>query len=74
MKRKEDFPIVKVTLNLFEGDWEKLQTWYPKLGGGKVVRELVRAHVRANEEKFNQTAEPVRLNISIEELSIEESK
>ena len=68
MRRREDHPIVKVTLNLFAGDWEKLQTWYPKLGAGKVVRELVRAHVRTNEEKFNQSTDPVRVEVKIEDL------
>jgi len=68
VRRKEYHPLTKQTLNLFSGDWEKLQDWYPRLGAGKVVRELVRAHVRANEEQFNQRAEPVQLTLDIEEI------
>lgn len=44
MRRKEDFPLQKVTLNLFEGDFDWLRQNHGKLGAGKVVRELVRGH------------------------------
>jgi hypothetical protein len=70
MRRKEDLPIKKVTLNLFEDDWEKLQLWHQNLGASKVVREIIHAYVKANEEKFNQKVETVQLPINIEELPI----
>ena len=72
MRRKEDLPIRKVTLNLFDDDWEKLQLWHQNLGASKVVREIVHAYVKANEEKFNQKAETpsVPLNINIEEIPL----
>jgi hypothetical protein len=54
MKRREDIPISKHTLNLFEGDYQRLQDLYPKLGAGKIVRALVRAHLRKIEERTNQ--------------------
>jgi len=43
--RKSPYPLEKQTLNLREGDWGKLQEMHPRLGAGKVVRELVIAHV-----------------------------
>jgi len=54
MRRKEDKPLHKTTLNLVKGDFEKLQEAYPRLGAGKVVRELVHAHVRRIEEQAQQ--------------------
>lgn len=54
MRRKEDKPLHKTTLNLVKGDFEKLQEAYPRLGAGKVVRELVNAHVRRIEEQAQQ--------------------
>jgi len=41
MKRKAAFPIVKVTLNLREGDADFLAQHYPDLGYGVVIRQLV---------------------------------
>lgn len=71
-RRKEDMPIKKVTLNLFDEDWEKLQIWHPELGASKVVREIVHAYIRANEEKFNQTSKSTgtQLKVNIEELPL----
>jgi len=71
VRRKENHPLNKHTLNLFDGDFEKLQLWYPRLGAAKVIRELVRAHVKQNEERFNQTVEPLQLSFSIEDLPME---
>lgn len=45
MKRKSPFPIVKVTLNLREGDADFLAQHYPELGYGVVIRQLVAAAV-----------------------------
>lgn len=46
MRRKEDHPLKKHTLNLYEGDFDRLIMLYDRLGAGKVVRTLVRAHLR----------------------------
>lgn len=35
----------KHTLNLFEGDYEKLRGYYPDVGAGAVVRRLVRKYI-----------------------------
>lgn len=64
MKRKETRPLQKVTLNLYHGDFEKLQEQNPRIGAAKVVRELVSAHVRTVEAK----AESLRDQLDIEEV------
>jgi hypothetical protein len=54
MRRKEDIPIKKVTINLYDGDMAILQEYYPRLGGSKAIRALVRKHVN---ELLNAAAE-----------------
>lgn len=53
----EILPLQKVTLNLFEGDFGKLQELYPRIGAAKVVRDLVRAHLRKREEPLPELPE-----------------
>lgn len=39
-------PLQKHTLNLFEGDYEKLRSFYPDTGAGAVIRRLVEKYVK----------------------------
>jgi len=55
MQRKSAYPLVKITLNVGAEDWEKLKLFHPKLGPSRVLRELLRAHVRRIEERANQS-------------------
>lgn len=69
MKRKEDRPISKHTLNLYEGQLDKLQELHPRLGAAKVIRTLVDDHIRSVAEGLNQIADPIPpSNIHIEEI------
>jgi site-specific recombinase XerC len=69
MKRKEDRPISKHTLNLYAGQLDKLQELHPRLGAAKVIRTLVDDHIRSVAEGLNQIAEPLPLpNVAIEEI------
>lgn len=56
MRRKESRPIQKVSLNLFTDDMAKLRALHPRLGAGKVIRELVAAHIKRVEEQAAQSA------------------
>lgn len=40
----------KHTLNLFPGDYEKLQDLYPDLGAAVIIRRIVRAYIEKIEE------------------------
>ncbi len=51
MRRKEDFPLQKVTLVLYDGDFARLRELHPRLGASKVVRTLVRKHIREIEDR-----------------------
>lgn len=66
MRRKEDQPIKKVTLNLYDGDFEFLQDTYRETGAAKIVRELVRAHRRRIEAQLGPV--PEQLNLPLENL------
>lgn len=46
MRRKEDLPITKHTLNLYAGEYAALQELYPRHGAGKIIRTLVHRHLR----------------------------
>lgn len=51
MRRKEPYPLEKVTLNLRKGDFGKLQVLHGRLGAGKVIREMVIGHINRVEEQ-----------------------
>ena len=42
----KDRDLQKHTLNLFAGDFDKLQRLYPDVGAAAVVRRLVQKHVQ----------------------------
>jgi hypothetical protein len=47
MRRREDRAITKHTLNLYVGDYAKLQTLYTtRVGAAKIIRDLVHYHIR----------------------------
>jgi hypothetical protein len=55
VKRREDRAIQKHTLNLYAGDFAKLQVLYAsRLGAGKVIRDIIHAHIRKIEEEAAQ--------------------
>lgn len=45
-RKAEEFPLQKVTLLLYEGDFDRLRELKPDLGASKVVRLLVRKYIR----------------------------
>ena len=59
MRRKEDQPMTKHSLNLLAGDFNKLRDMHGRLGAGKVIRLLVRGHISRAEERAAQRMPPV---------------
>lgn len=47
MARPEKEPMQKHTLNLYEGDFERLQALYPELGASIVIRKIIRKHIES---------------------------
>jgi hypothetical protein len=59
MRRKSELPLQKVTLNLFEGDFSRLQDLHPDIGAGAVIRLIVRRHLDAVNSSNRREAMPV---------------
>lgn len=59
---REKEQLQKVTLNLVEGDFDRLAALYPKLGAGKVIRHLVRTHLEKIEQEAGTAAWPTSPN------------
>lgn len=66
MKRREDRPISKHTLNLYAGDYAKLQRLYStRVGAAKIIRDVVHAHIRKIEENAQQRS-PLITTLDVE--------
>jgi hypothetical protein len=61
MRRSEREPLARHSVKLFAGDFEYLQDLYPRLGAGKVIRELVRKHISTAKEAAAQKQTTVDL-------------
>jgi hypothetical protein len=42
---KDDEGLQKHTLNLYEGDYEKIRLLYPDVGAGAIIRRIVRRFI-----------------------------
>lgn len=66
MRRREDRPITKHTLNLYSGDYAKLQALYSsRVGAAKIIRDVIHAHIRKIEEDAAQKI-PLVSDINVE--------
>lgn len=45
MRNEDEEGLQKHTLNLYEGDYEKLRGFYPDIGASAVIRRIVRRYV-----------------------------
>ncbi len=53
----------KHTLNLFPGDYAKLQQFYPDLGAATIIRRIVRRFVEQIEEKGADVQAEINVNL-----------
>lgn len=62
--------MTKHTLNMFEGQMEKMQELHPRLGAAFVIRRLIDAHIAAAESGAAEhiPAPEAPAAVSIEEL------
>lgn len=63
MRKRETHPVRKHTLNLYEGDFERLTVLFPKAGAGKIIRTLVRKFVTQVEDAAQQSSTPAPIEI-----------
>lgn len=50
-KVREDAELHKHTLNLYKGDYTKIQELFPDIGAGVVIRKVIRNYVESIEAK-----------------------
>jgi len=55
---RDNPPLHKVTLNLFEGDFQRLQVYYNKNGAGAAIRLIIRNHLNRLDAKFAERVPP----------------
>ena len=63
MAKKAEEDLTKHTLNLFPGDYAKLQELYPDLGAGPVIRRLVRDFINKVEAVKTPSSLIERINL-----------
>lgn len=68
MKRKEDRPLSKHTLNLYEGQLDKLQELHPRLGAARVIRKMVDEHIRYVSDGLAPPEPLPEPNVQLEEI------
>lgn len=75
MRRREDKAIEKHTINLFAGDYEKLQAIYGlRIGAAKIIRQLVNSHIKRIENNAEQQVlvEELDIGLKVEEIAREQ--
>lgn len=69
MRRSESRPLSKHTLNLYAGQYDRLQELYPRLGAAMVIRTVIEDHLRSIAESAAQKLEPIpESTVQIEEI------
>lgn len=63
MRSKSDKELQKVTMNLFKGDYEELQSLYPDLGAGPVIREIIHNFLARAKAETVTIANPPEIKI-----------
>lgn len=53
----------KHTLNLFPGDYAKLQEFYPDIGAATIIRRIVRAFIDQIEKSGERAPDEIGINI-----------
>lgn len=71
-KRRSSEPLVKVTLNLFAADYERLGELYQEMDKATVIRLILRNHVQRVTEKVAKATETLapEIDIELEEISV----
>jgi len=68
-RRKEDKPLEKVTLNLFQGDMAKIRELHGDQKGARVIRVLVSAYLAKVNAKVEQVQPVGSLEISLGDIN-----
>jgi hypothetical protein len=51
---KREGDLEKISIRIFRGDKERLDEEYPALGHNKVIRHIIRRHIKGLDERQNR--------------------
>ena len=54
MPRHVDGDLEKVTLRLYDGDFSRVQQYYPVIGANEAIRKIIRSHLKKLDEQMSQ--------------------
>jgi hypothetical protein len=63
MARKAEHDLRKHTLNLFAGDVEKIQNFFPEIGASVIIRKIVHEFVERVEAEVEGTKVSVKVTL-----------
>lgn len=66
MPPRSEEPLTKIHIRLFESDIEALREFYPNAGYNVAIRQLVRKHVRALQDRLARGGASPDLNLDLE--------
>lgn len=61
--RKSETELQKHTLNLFPGDYAKLQELYPDIGAATIIRRVVRKFIEQIEQQGTEQNVEIRVEL-----------
>jgi phage anti-repressor protein len=63
MRKREDLALSRHCINLYYGDYPKLQALYStRVGAAKIIRDIIHAHIRKVEETAAQRTRPLTVD------------
>ncbi len=65
MPKRSEQSLTKHTLNLYEGDYERVQDLYPDIGAAVIIRKVLRQFIEGIEAQAPATAEIPNMEIKI---------
>jgi len=65
MPKRNEQPLTKHTLNLYEGDYERVQDLYPDIGAAVIIRKVLRRFIEGIEAQATSAAEIPDMEIKI---------
>ena len=72
MAKRSNQPLHKHTLNLYDGDFQRLGDLYPAVGAAIIIREIVHTFLNKVENGADKNALPVKIDPALLENLINE--
>ena len=70
LRRRSNEETERKHVLLFKGDWARLSAQYPQVGPSTVIRQLVRALIRKNDQQINQRLATHNMEVSLDDADL----